>query len=149
MARAQKPELLVPWVTQFEIIKSMVTFKTQLWTNMPLSSFQNHIYICFFLLETINESLFSCFKLEPTNLTTFVSLRYGAPSRRLGACKPTKMHLDIFRDWLLRGRMIAFRLAAGNFYLVNSLPNVAIPCTYFLKIAEHIIKWLFKPTFKA
>lgn len=49
----------------------------------------------FFPLETINDSLFSSSKLEHTNLTTFVSLRYDVPSRRLEACRPIKMHLII------------------------------------------------------
>lgn len=68
--------------------------------------------------------------------------------RNLKACRPTKMHLGIFRYRLLSDNMIAFRLAAGNFYLTYFPPNVVVTCTYFLKIAEHIIKWQFKTHFK-
>lgn len=58
------------------------------------------------------------------------------------------MHLGIFRNRLPSDNMIAFRHAAGNFYLTYFLPNVVVTCTYFLKIAEHIIKWQFKKHFK-
>lgn len=58
------------------------------------------------------------------------------------------MHLGIFRNRLLSDNMIAFRLTAGNYYLTYFLPNVVVTCTYFLKTAEHIIKWQFKKHFK-
>lgn len=69
-------------------------------------------------------------------------------SRKLKACRPTKVHLGIFRNRLLSDNMLTFRLAAGDFYLTYFLHNVVVSCTYFLKIVEHIIKWQFEKHFK-
>ena len=88
-------------------------------------------------------------KLECGSLTvSFGCTACGMWSRKLKACRPTKMHLGFFRNRLLSDNMIAFRLAAGNFYLTYFLPNVVVTCTYFLKMTEHIIKWQFKKHFK-
>lgn len=69
-------------------------------------------------------------------------------SRKLKTCRLTNVHWGIFRKRLLSDDMLTFKLAAGNFYLTYFLPNMIVTCTYFLKIAEHIIKWQLKNILK-